>query len=96
MDKIQYLTPLEVERLYRIPVASLATMRSRGGGPKYIKRRGSRVIYRDCDVREWLEAGLRESTSDAGTSESRHQKNAEPESFETCSRSKQVGQGGEK
>ena len=81
MDAISYLTPLEVESRYKIPIATQATMRSRGGGPIYIKR-GSRVIYRDCDVREWLEAGLRESTSDTGAQPRQRHSTSEPESTE--------------
>lgn len=87
METITYLTPLEVESRYRIPVATQATMRSRGGGPKYIKR-GSRVIYRDCDVREWLEAGLRESTSDTGAQSRQRHSTSEPELSKNRSRPK--------
>jgi len=50
--------------------ASLATMASRGGGPKY-HRYGARVLYRWADVLRWAESRLsapRHSTAEGDTS----------------------------
>lgn len=41
---------------------TLETMRSRGGGPPYVKF-GRRVIYRRKDLEEWLAERVRHSTS---------------------------------
>ena len=47
--------------------ATLTTMRTRGGGPPYVKigvsRRG-RVNYAVADLRAWMQARRRRSTSD--------------------------------
>jgi excisionase family DNA binding protein len=40
--------------------------RSRGFGPKFI-RQGRKVSYRQKELDEWLEAGLRSSTAGAGS-----------------------------
>lgn len=49
------------DRLYRPdelakywPVATLATWRSRGGGPDFIKA-GKRVLYSGADLNRWIE-----------------------------------------
>ena len=48
------------------PVASLETMRTRGGGPSFIKR-GKKVTYRRRTLLEWMrQPGERSSTSDMG------------------------------
>lgn len=39
-----------------VPVATLATLKTRGGGPPFIKR-GSKVLYKRTDLIAWLEAG---------------------------------------
>lgn len=41
---------------------TLETMRSRGGGPPYVKL-GRRVLYRKRDLEEWLASKVRLSTS---------------------------------
>lgn len=41
---------------------SLAVWRLNGSGPPFYKA-GSRVLYRVCDVEEWLKARRRTSTS---------------------------------
>lgn len=43
--------------------ATLATLRSRGGGPRFFKR-GSRVHYMFADVQKWLESKACFSTSE--------------------------------
>ena len=45
--------------------ATLETMRSRGGGPQFVKL-GRRVVYRREDLDVWLAARVRKSTSDPG------------------------------
>ena len=42
--------------------ATLAKKRVKGGGPKYVKV-GARVIYMPSDLREYIEANRRASTS---------------------------------
>ena len=59
----EYQTTRDTSAWSGIPVATLETLRSRGGGPRFIKR-GARVLYAVRDVREWIEAGARMSTSD--------------------------------
>ncbi len=54
----------EASRITNTPKATLETMRVRGGGPVYTKRR-KKVDYIRRDLFEWLAAGRRTSTSDA-------------------------------
>ncbi|WP_407674670.1 helix-turn-helix transcriptional regulator [Paraliomyxa miuraensis] len=42
--------------------STLNTLRSRGGGPPYVKM-GRRVFYRVADLRAWRDARLRSSTA---------------------------------
>ena len=55
----------EVSRITGTPTATLDTLRCRGGGPPFIKR-GKSVLYIRRSCFEWLAAGRRRSTSDAG------------------------------
>ena len=50
------LTPAEVEELFGIPVSTLSTKRSRGGGPDYhqLADDGGKILYNPEDVRSWL------------------------------------------
>lgn len=50
-----YLSPKGVAQEYGIPVGSLANLRWRGTGPRYVKR-GTKVLYKRADVEEWLES----------------------------------------
>ncbi len=43
-------------------VATLATWRSRGGGPPYVKA-NRRILYRQEDVEQWLADQVRHSTA---------------------------------
>lgn len=45
--------------------ATLTTMRTRGGGPPFVKL-GRRVVYRRSDLDTWLAKRVRKSTSDPG------------------------------
>ena len=55
-------TPMAAEYLGLSP-ATLETMRSRGGGPRFSKL-GRRVVYRREELDRWLEERSRRSTSD--------------------------------
>ncbi|MEM7480301.1 MAG: helix-turn-helix domain-containing protein [Acidobacteriota bacterium] len=57
-------TPLAAEYLGLAP-ATLETLRSRGGGPPFVKL-GRRVVYRREDLDVWLEDRRCTSTSDPG------------------------------
>jgi len=54
----------QASALLGIPLASLAKMRWAGNGCPFIKI-GSRIYYRAGDIDKWLEANVRQSTSDA-------------------------------
>lgn len=45
--------------------ATLETLRTRGGGPRYIKYGRNRVAYRQSDLDEWMSARTVASTSEA-------------------------------
>jgi len=55
----------EASRITGTPQSSLETMRTRGGGPVFVKR-GKKVLYTRRALFEWLQAGQRTSTSDPG------------------------------
>jgi hypothetical protein len=57
-------TPLAAEYLGLSP-ATLETLRSRGGGPPFVKL-GRRVVYRREDLETWVRESRRLSTSDTG------------------------------
>jgi len=61
-EAVAYLRALGCRR---VTVASLATMRSRGGGPQY-RKDGRYVLYSERALREWAQkrsSGLLDSTS---------------------------------
>lgn len=47
---------------------TMQNYRQRGGGPKFIRLSSRCIRYRRIDLREWVEARLRHSTSDTGAS----------------------------
>ncbi|OBI24102.1 hypothetical protein A5713_08200 [Mycobacterium sp. E2497] len=51
-------TPAEVADALRTTSASLAQMRYRGDGPKFVRAGRRRVLYRWVDVEQWLEESL--------------------------------------
>ena len=53
-------------KLTGVPVQTLETWRSRGGGPKFLKL-GRVVRYRRRALYEWMAARERRHTGDAGT-----------------------------
>jgi len=67
----EYLTPAQVhERWPFLTVSTLAQLRfvgaaERGQGPRYLKPTPRKVLYRERDIIEWLEASERMTTSGA-------------------------------
>jgi predicted DNA-binding transcriptional regulator AlpA len=57
------LNTQQASRVFGLAPATLATMRVRGEGPKYVKP-GRSVFYDPADLREWIEANKRRSTSE--------------------------------
>lgn len=58
------VTTLDAAQITGRPIASLETLRVRGGGPPFVQHRpGGKVTYRRRDLFEWMAAGLRTSTS---------------------------------
>jgi hypothetical protein len=49
-----------------LSVRSMQGYRYRGGGPYFVRLSSRCVRYRRIDLREWIEARLRSSTSDSG------------------------------
>lgn len=56
----------EAAKMTGVPPATLATWRSRGGGPKFLKL-GRVVRYRRRALYEWMAARERRHTGDVGT-----------------------------
>ena len=56
--------PDEAATKLRTTADSLAQMRFRGNGPKFVKR-GRRVLYRHADLVAWVDAQTRQSTGEA-------------------------------
>ena len=54
MDKV--LTPHEVADMIRVPVATLRYWRQRGTGPESFRMGPRRIMYRERDVIEWVNA----------------------------------------
>lgn len=59
------VTTEEASRITGVPVATLVTLRSRGGGPRYVVPRRSRLVrYFRRDIYYWLlSGGLRKNTA---------------------------------
>jgi hypothetical protein len=47
-------TPAEVAEALHTTTASLAQMRYRGDGPKFVRAGRKRVLYRWLDVEQWI------------------------------------------
>jgi len=62
------VTTEEATKITGVPVATLVTLRSRGGGPNFLKPSGTRLIrYFRRSLYEWLgSGGIKESTCDPG------------------------------
>ena len=59
------LTTTQAADLLGLSPRTLESLRLRGGGPRFAKLPHA-VRYRPEDLAEWIEAGLRTSTSDPG------------------------------
>ena len=57
------LTTAEAAQKLRLCPSTLAKLRLKGDGPVYCKL-GRRVFYRPADLDAWLEANIRQSTSE--------------------------------
>lgn len=55
------LTAAEVGHITHMKASSLAQMRYKGTGPKFVKL-GSRVLYRKEDVTAWINGNIRTIT----------------------------------
>lgn len=55
-------TPPQVAESLHITTQSLAQMRYRGTGPKFIKAGPRKVLYRWSDVNAWLDANVHDQT----------------------------------
>ena len=62
------LTEKEAVRILGFSHRTLQAWRVSGGGPKFIKVSSRCVRYRLADLRAWVEARVRRSTSDDGSS----------------------------
>ena len=61
----QLLTPEQVAGILKLSPATLARWRWDGSGPPFFKI-GSRVHYAESDVEQFIQDGIRTSTSDLG------------------------------
>lgn len=60
------LTPKQAAKYLHLSHRTLETMRTRGGGPPFVKYgdgRSARVVYRRCDLDAWLASRVRPSTT---------------------------------
>ena len=64
-DRTTTYSPAEAAERIGLQESTLRNMRSRGGGPPFV-RVGGRVRYRALDLARWLETRVRECTRDAG------------------------------
>jgi hypothetical protein len=60
------LKPKDAAKVLHLSPRTLETMRTRGGGPPFVKYgdgRSARVVYRRCDLDAWLASRVRPSTT---------------------------------
>jgi hypothetical protein len=57
-------TPAEVAKALHTTTGSLAQMRYRGDGPKFVRAGRKRVLYRWDDVEQWIAESLHARTDD--------------------------------
>jgi predicted DNA-binding transcriptional regulator AlpA len=57
------LTVHEAAGYLRLSPKSLQRLRGAGDGPRYIRLKG-KVLYRESDLDRWLDARVRQSTSE--------------------------------
>jgi predicted DNA-binding transcriptional regulator AlpA len=51
---MDYLTSREIQAQYRLSIAYLSQMRTRGEGPRYARLGSRKVIYLRADVERWI------------------------------------------
>ncbi|MFK8251791.1 helix-turn-helix transcriptional regulator [Ancylobacter terrae] len=56
----------EAAQIVGLGKSTLDKLRISGGGPRFVKVGGRRVLYDPADLREWLDGLKRRSTSDRG------------------------------
>ncbi len=59
MEELEFLTPVELAQLIKLPTQTLANWRSQGSGPPYTKV-GNSVRYVVSDVKAWSTAERRD------------------------------------
>ena len=52
----KWISPREVEKVYSIPVGSLANRRCLGLPPAYVKCGSKKILYSVEDLEKWLES----------------------------------------
>lgn len=57
-----YIDSRKAAKLIGLAAATLATLRSRGGGPRFVKA-GKRVLYSVDELHEWMRARVFVSTN---------------------------------
>lgn len=57
-------TPKEAAVYLRTTTGALAQLRYTGGGPRFVKAGPKRVLYRQHDIDEWLDAQTRTITGE--------------------------------
>jgi hypothetical protein len=57
-------TPAEVAKALHTTPESLAQMRYRGDGPRFVRAGRKRILYRWIDVEQWLAGSLHDRTDD--------------------------------
>jgi hypothetical protein len=57
-------TPAEVAKALHTTPASLAQMRYRGDGPRFVRAGKKRVLYRWVDVEQWIAQSVRVRTGE--------------------------------
>lgn len=63
MPETEFLTIDEAASVVKLSTSTLAKLRCRGGGPRYIQT-GRKILYRRADLVAWLEAKTFASTSE--------------------------------
>lgn len=62
MDKSEFLTPEQLAVVIRSTTESLAQMRFRGTGPRFVRVTRRTILYRRADVDAWLASRTFERT----------------------------------
>lgn len=62
MDKSEFLTPEQLAAVIRSTTESLAQMRFRGTGPRFVRVTRRTILYRRADVDAWLQSRTFERT----------------------------------